>query len=337
MKYLFFDVECANCFDGKGKICEFGYLLTDENFNVVEKDNILINPGCEFDKKGFAMRKIKLSMPYSEYYKREKFPYFYPKIKELFDGAAAVGHGTHFDAKYLLDELERYSLPGFDYRFLDTQEIVRKLYGREKNLRLIELFGEFYPERAHEQLHTGLDDAEMTEEILKYVMADKGLDVKKILSDSCLSGSVFDGRIVEGSPFGYNGSRVMGKRNRKLFLQCAKQNDKSCTGDAYSFPSEYESRNFPQMMLIIKKMTEKNLRYSEGVKRAYYVTCGEKEWKAKNAKKEKTVRFDEFLKIIDCTEEELRGEIDVEKILSELPCNANWCARYEEYRKNADI
>ena len=35
MKYLFFDIECANRLN---KICEFGYVLTDENFNILKKD-----------------------------------------------------------------------------------------------------------------------------------------------------------------------------------------------------------------------------------------------------------------------------------------------------------
>ena len=30
MKYVFFDIECANCFQGNGKICSFGYVITDE-------------------------------------------------------------------------------------------------------------------------------------------------------------------------------------------------------------------------------------------------------------------------------------------------------------------
>lgn len=29
MNYLFFDIECSNCFGGRGKICEFGYMLTN--------------------------------------------------------------------------------------------------------------------------------------------------------------------------------------------------------------------------------------------------------------------------------------------------------------------
>ena len=40
MKYLFFDIECANCYDGVGKICEFGYVLTDEYFTVLEEESL---------------------------------------------------------------------------------------------------------------------------------------------------------------------------------------------------------------------------------------------------------------------------------------------------------
>lgn len=43
MKYLFFDCEFANCFDSKEKICEFGYVMVDENFNVLYKDNLFFN------------------------------------------------------------------------------------------------------------------------------------------------------------------------------------------------------------------------------------------------------------------------------------------------------
>ena len=49
MNYLFFDVECANSFDGVGKICEFGYIFTDENLNIIKQGIHLINPNAEFD------------------------------------------------------------------------------------------------------------------------------------------------------------------------------------------------------------------------------------------------------------------------------------------------
>ena len=33
MRYLFFDIECCN---GRN-ICEFGYVITDDKFNILEK------------------------------------------------------------------------------------------------------------------------------------------------------------------------------------------------------------------------------------------------------------------------------------------------------------
>ena len=53
MKYLFFDIECANCFDGKGKICEFGYIQTDENF----EDNAIVNDNSEINDNTIENRK----------------------------------------------------------------------------------------------------------------------------------------------------------------------------------------------------------------------------------------------------------------------------------------
>ena len=37
MNYLYFDIECC---DGK-HICSFGYVITDENFNILEKKILL--------------------------------------------------------------------------------------------------------------------------------------------------------------------------------------------------------------------------------------------------------------------------------------------------------
>ena len=45
MRYLAFDIECC---DGK-HICEFGYVIADDKFKILEKDIILINPESRFD------------------------------------------------------------------------------------------------------------------------------------------------------------------------------------------------------------------------------------------------------------------------------------------------
>ena len=44
MKYTFFDIECANCIEGQAKICSFGYVITDEQFNLLEKEDLIVNP-----------------------------------------------------------------------------------------------------------------------------------------------------------------------------------------------------------------------------------------------------------------------------------------------------
>ena len=82
-KYLFFDIECANRdSDGRNMIYSFGYLLSDEQFNILcsEKD-LVINPNVkEWD--WYVLKKI---LAYSKKYveSQPKFPHLYEKIKKL--------------------------------------------------------------------------------------------------------------------------------------------------------------------------------------------------------------------------------------------------------------
>ena len=48
MKYVFFDIECACVYKNVAKICVFGYCVADEEFNILEKEDILINPNGKF-------------------------------------------------------------------------------------------------------------------------------------------------------------------------------------------------------------------------------------------------------------------------------------------------
>ena len=48
MRYLAFDIECC---DGK-HICEFGYVITDEKYNIIKKSVITINPESKFNLVG---------------------------------------------------------------------------------------------------------------------------------------------------------------------------------------------------------------------------------------------------------------------------------------------
>ena len=78
MKYLFYDIESCSGNYQDGSLCSFGYCLTDENFNVLKKEDILVNPA----PKTFALlygKKPRIHLAYeeSEFRKAGKFPAHY--------------------------------------------------------------------------------------------------------------------------------------------------------------------------------------------------------------------------------------------------------------------
>lgn len=329
MKYLFFDTECANCFDGEGKICEFGFVLTDENYKIIEKDNIIINPESPFDKKGLGMSKIKLALPYSAYSRHGNFVSVYRKIKSLFEGEViAIGHNTPADAQYLLYACERYNLKPFDYKFVDTQKAVRDLYERATHLKLIELHNEFCSLN-EKQSHTGIDDAIRTMEVARFVEKDKRVSPKALIAlypKSC--GEVFMGRVIEHEfnllPYSQS-SKLTNKKNRKIFSEFVASMPKSAS--VYSFPSEYERDAFPQMMVIVNHLKSIGRGYSDQVKKTTYVTFNPNEYKLRFAQKCRIITFPQFLSEVGLSESELESP-DILPIVASMPEHKEW---YESY------
>ena len=120
MKYLFFDIECAKCDKSGFSICEFGYVLTDERFGIVEKDHFMINPDSEFDEYNLS-HILKYSK--EEYEACPKFPEFYPRIAALLTDPehTVIGHSTMFDYNFLSSECQRYELPLIDFKYYDIR------------------------------------------------------------------------------------------------------------------------------------------------------------------------------------------------------------------------
>lgn len=334
MEYLFFDIECANCFDGTGKICEFGYVLTDELFNVIRKDNIVINPNAPFDKKGFAISKIKLSHPYSTYYRAEKFDKRYHEIKELLTARdrLAVGHGVKSDVKFIFDDCRRYGLKQFNYEFADTERLVSVLTGREKRLRLVDVYNDFYPEREHLQRHEGLDDALMTMEIARYIAEKEGKPFHSVVADvPVASGEVFMDRIVDGATvFRYTEGDKMSARNRDIFHERIAENQKkNKRGATFTLPLEYEKTHFPQMLRIVDALDKRGYRYSTSSHGGRYVSFDKNEARLKSFKRTAVMGWEEFLQVVGLSEAELESErIDVFTLIANMECNREWYASY---------
>lgn len=336
MRYLFFDIECSNCHDGVGKMCEFGYVVTNENFCELERDNIIINPESEFDKLGFAIRKIKLSLPYKEYYRRKNFKAFYDRIKNLFKGeVVAIGHNTQADAQYILDACNRYGLPSFNYRFIDTQKLVRKLYDRENHLRLIEIHNEFFTGEVKEQSHEGLEDALFTKDIAQYLCTERKVDLLTLMKEcSVACGEVFNGRVIENefNLFRYSPSgKMSNKTNKRLFEEYASEVGEGTR--TFSFPSEYERDHFPQMMVILSSLKKLGYGYSAKVGKSEYVTLGDGEYKLRYARKNRTLTFDDFLQEIGLSKDSL-DDPDVFSVVASMQKNKEWYSSYQRCHKN---
>lgn len=176
MKYLFFDIECASVFKNTAKICAFGYCLTDEKFNILEKEDILVNPRGGFhltDRKG--SQGLVLPYEYKDFKNYPAFPELAPRIYGLLEDkdTLVAGHATMNDVKYLNLESKRFSLPSFRFAFADTQFVYMNrvgVFNRQFGLGTIaEALGvEFTPHRA-------ADDAYATMRIAEAMCKEEGL------------------------------------------------------------------------------------------------------------------------------------------------------------------
>lgn len=156
MNLVFFDIECASVFKYTAKICAFGYVVCDEQFNILEKKDVLVNPKGKFhltDNRGD--HGLVLPYEYSEFKKYPTFPQVFPKIKKLLEDKnnLVFGHATLNDVKYLDLETNRFNLPPFDFSFSDSQLMYMTAmndFSRQFGLEYItkDLNVEFTPHRA---------------------------------------------------------------------------------------------------------------------------------------------------------------------------------------------
>ncbi len=178
MKYVFFDCECANCLNGEGKICSLGYVITDTQFNVIKKKDIIINPEAPFmlgDVK--SGNGIKLAYPLFRFKWSHTFPFYYNEIKNLFtkEEVIAFGFAVNQDVSYLTYTCKRYNLPIIYFKFFDVQLFEQKLYEKKNPSGLDHLIQEMNLQQF--TYHESDDDAMMTMEVFKKILEDNKLTV----------------------------------------------------------------------------------------------------------------------------------------------------------------
>ena len=184
-QFVFFDCECANTFEGVGKICSLGYVITDDDLNVIESEDVVMNPECDFDWY-LLSAKNECHLAYSKDYFRAKSNYeaYYKEIKKLFTtgnrfiGGFAVGN----DIGFVNSASERYELPYINFRAFDVEKLLNRHYETKHKLKeWAEFFG---VNVAKFQSHKSVDDAMMTMLCLKKFCMEEKKSCEEVMQEN---------------------------------------------------------------------------------------------------------------------------------------------------------
>lgn len=160
-KFLFFDIECSNGYN----ICSFGYVITDENFHILKKKDIIINPENKFRLSANGHKaKIELAYPEEYFYKQDNFAFYYNDIKKLLNNEkyTIFGHSTQSDMYFLNFACERYNLPYITFHSFDTQKLYQIINNQAHVLSLEKILDELELDTNNLILHRSCDDAHAT-------------------------------------------------------------------------------------------------------------------------------------------------------------------------------
>lgn len=172
MKYLFFDIECSNCFGDKPKICEFGYTIVDENFKLITKNDIPMSPGKNNHTNRFDLGvykrdpKFEWAYDFDYYFSQPEFPKHYEKIKRLLidEDTIVLGYSLSNDIHYLNRTMIKYDLDILNYDSFDVQKMVKRYLNLKNDMSLEKAFNKLCntSELIKLHMHLSCDDAFMT-------------------------------------------------------------------------------------------------------------------------------------------------------------------------------
>ena len=310
MNFVFFDIECASVYKYTAKICAFGYVLCDEKFNIIKKEDILINPKGKFHlMDGRGERGLVLPYEYSDFKKYPLFPEIYPKIKELLEDSNNIvfGHATLNDVNYLNLETKRFHLPSFSFTYSDSQLMYMTSIGdftRQFGLEYItqNLDVEFTPHRA-------ADDAYATMKVVEALTKKhgcSGVELEKLLGIK--RGRISDNRVsrpdsIQFAEYRRDKEQQKEERSKRKVMfynaisrKCRPESDK-LKGLTFNFSRLIEDKVDVSIPLV-EKIRKLGGKYTDKVSECAVYVCeeGDDSLRTQNALKL------ERLKIIDLLE-----------------------------------
>lgn len=342
MKYLFFDLEYATSKGGNIKICEFGYVVTDENFRILDRDNLIINPNIMHEEWDWRVVRKILTRRVLEYEDSPKFDEYYDDIVKLIKSADYVfGHSLNGDARALNCDCQRYGLPSIDFKFYDIKEFYKQYNSSKNDTSVVNILNDLEIE-GEEGEHDAEVDAVNTMYEFKAMLQRLEMTAQELI-DICPSVVDYNENFVVQSLeiarmikeenmekiLTGEGSNLM-KRNSKqskIFLQFLDNvlpitdEEKTLDGLKFSISINYEELHYRQMLNIVQMLCNKGATYvtkaslcdvfvtykvlnEDGTER----TCSKSKYVNKAVEEGaniKTVSFDKFVGMLGLTEQEL--------------------------------
>ena len=268
MRILSFDIESCNGNPREASLCSFGYVISDENFNIVEKKDILVNPVPRRFTLGNKWGKgIKLAYPEKEFRKAPLFVEIYEQVGNLFRTAdLIVGFSIINDLNYLNCACCYYSLNNYSFSFIDVQDIYAILHNGERSSldKIMKEYGVDF------EVHRSDEDAYVTLILLKKLCEETGKDLQELLD---YYGIVKGQNGAGGYKISYSlaqmtekyGLKRTSKLNRHLFLKHVENKRKikgELKGKRFHFSKKLISNDLDLSRNLINAIYQKGAVYS---------------------------------------------------------------------------
>lgn len=282
MRYLVFDLEYATSKGGVSKICEFGYVVTNEKYEIIEKGNFIIDPSINRNEWDYRVVRRILTRKIWEYEKSPRFDEYYEEIVDLINEADYVlGHSLDGDAKALNDECKRYGLRSIDFDFYDIKLFYKAFNNSRKDTSVTNILSELKIEGDKNE-HAAEADAYNTMLELKTMLEILNLSLEELIelcpeaknkNNDYVVESIAINQMIREEKFekelestGDNTLR-RGHKNSRLFLQFLDnvqpqvEYDKKLQGLKFSISINYEENHYKQMLNIVQLLCNYGATY----------------------------------------------------------------------------
>ena len=288
MNYLYFDIECC---DGN-HICSFGYVVVNDEFTVLEKDDILINPEKRF-QLGRANFDPAISLAYSKnaFRRSPNFRAKYGEIKQLLTrpNQIILGHAVASDLNFLDIACTRYGKKRVDIDAYDTQKIYADNFASGKCCSLDTILKDLGIDMGQLVEHKSCDDAELTMLAVKQMCARQNVSVAELLHNNAEC-------IVSYSVLEENKKRSRIRKSIKLFN---KKYDGAIGADKIYFSAALGLDDVDCRIRLIERIYRNGYAVTTNIADCIYVVCenGIIDDKERNALAESDKKEPQFISV----------------------------------------